>query len=315
MAAVSTEETPAIIEVAINGITSPEIKPQRAADPEAIAADALACFDGGAAIIHTHNHDISLTGADAAGPYIEAMAPVLAARPDALWYPTLTSGDHQAKYAHMGMIAAELPLRMVAVDPGSTNIGGAGPDGLPVGGTYKNDYAEIRASFDLCRDNGWAPAMAIYEPGFLQCVLTYHRVGQLPAGSMAKLYFGAEWGLSAGTKGVTFGLHPHQARPAGLSRHAGGHGIPWSASVWAATSWPPRSPALPWSSAATFMSASRSSTTPTAPPPTKNSSLKQSPFAMKSAAPSPPAHRPPTCWTCPRRRCSPWCRGPRFLSG
>ena len=160
------------------------------------------------------------------------MAPVLAARPDALWYPTLTSGDHQAKYAHMGMIAAEMSLRMVAVDPGSTNIGGAGPDGLPVGGTYKNDYAEIRASFDLCRDNGWAPAMAIYEPGFLQCVLTYHRVGQLPAGSMAKLYFGAEWGLSRRSKGVTFGLPPTKHALLAYLDMLEGTGIPWSVSVW-----------------------------------------------------------------------------------
>ena len=232
MAAVAIEETPAIIEVAINGITSPDINPNVPLTPEAIAADALACFEGGAAIIHTHNHDISLTGADAAGPYIEAMAPVLAARPDALWYPTLTSGDHQAKYAHMGMIAAEMSLRMVAVDPGSTNIGGAGPDGLPVGGTYKNDYAEIRASFDLCRDNGWAPAMAIYEPGFLQCVLTYHRVGQLPAGSMAKLYFGAEWGLSRRSKGVTFGLPPTKHALLAYLDMLEGTGIPWSVSVW-----------------------------------------------------------------------------------
>ena len=232
MAAVAIEETPAIIEVAINGITSPDINPNVPLTPEAIAADAQACFDGGAAIIHTHNHDISLTGADAAGPYIEAMAPVLAARPDALWYPTLTSGDHQAKYAHMGMIAAEMSLRMVAVDPGSTNIGGAGPDGLPVGGTYKNDYAEIRASFELCRDNGWAPAMAIYEPGFLQCVLTYHRVGQLPAGSMAKLYFGAEWGLSRRSKGVTFGLPPTKHALLAYLDMLEGTGIPWSVSVW-----------------------------------------------------------------------------------
>ena len=232
MAAASSEETPVIIEVAINGITSPEINPNVPLSPEAISADALACIDGGAAIIHTHNHDISLTGEAAAGPYIEAMAPVLAARPDALWYPTLTSGDHQAKYAHMAMIAAELPLPMVAVDPGSTNIGGAGPDGLPVGGTYKNDYAEIRASFDLCRDNGWAPAMAIYEPGFLQCVLTYHRVGQLPAGSMAKLYFGAEWGLSRRSKGVTFGLPPTKHALLAYLDMLEGTGIPWSVSVW-----------------------------------------------------------------------------------
>ncbi len=232
MAAVANQDIPAIIEVAINGITSPEINPNVPLSPEEIRADALACFDGGAAIIHTHNHDISLTGADAANPYIKAMAPVLADRPDALWYPTLTSGDHEAKYAHMAMIAAEMPLRMVAVDPGSTNIGGAGPDGLPVGGTYKNDYAEIRASFDLCRDNGWAPAMAIYEPGFLQCVLTYHRVGQLPAGSMAKLYFGAEWGLSRRSKGVTFGLPPTNHALLAYLDMLEGTGIPWSVSVW-----------------------------------------------------------------------------------
>lgn len=232
MAAVAPEEIPAIIEVAINGITSPEINPNVPLSPEAIASDALVCLEGGAAIIHTHNHDISLTGQAAAGPYIEAMAPVLAARPDALWYPTLTSGDHHAKYAHMAMIAAELPLRMVAVDPGSTNIGGAGPDGLPVGGTYKNDYAEIRASFELCRDNGCAPAMAIYEPGFLQCVLTYHRVGQLPAGSMAKLYFGAEWGLSRRSRGVTFGLPPTQYALLAYLDMLEGTDIPWSVSVW-----------------------------------------------------------------------------------
>lgn len=232
MAAALPEETPAIIEVAINGITSPQINPNVPLSPEAITADALDCFNGGAAIIHTHNHDISLTGDAAAGPYIEAMTPVLAARPDALWYPTLTSGDHQAKYAHMAMIAAELSLRMVAVDPGSTNIGGAGPDGLPVGGTYKNDYTDIRASFDLCRDNGWAPAMAIYEPGFLQCVLTYYRVGQLPAGSMAKLYFGAEWGLSRRSKGVTFGLPPTKHALLAYLDMLEGTDIPWSVSVW-----------------------------------------------------------------------------------
>ncbi|MCY4036417.1 MAG: 3-keto-5-aminohexanoate cleavage protein [bacterium] len=232
MAATKSGEIPVIIEVAVNGITSPEINPNVPLTPEAIAADALACLEKGAAIIHTHNHDIGLTDEAAAGPYIEAMAPVLETRPDALWYPTLTSGDHRAKYAHMALIAAELSLRMAPVDPGSVNIGGAGPDGLPAGGVYKNDYAEIRASFALCRDNGWAPAMAIYEPGFLQCALAYHRVGRLPAGSMAKLYFGAEWGLSRRSKGVTFGLPPTKHALLAYLDMLEGTGIPWSVSVW-----------------------------------------------------------------------------------
>ena len=233
MAAVPNEEIPVIIEVAINGITSPDINPNVPLSAEAIRDDSLACLDGGAAIIHTHNFDIGLTGEAAAGPYIEAMAPVLAARPDALWYPTLTTGaDHQAKIAHMAMIAAEVPLRIGVVDPGSTNIGAAGPDGLPVGGTYKNDYADIRASFDLCRDNGWGPALAIYEPGFLQCVLSYYRAGQLPAGSMAKLYFGAEWGLTRRSKGVTFGLSPTKHALLAYLDMLEGTDICWSVSVW-----------------------------------------------------------------------------------
>ncbi|WP_419919483.1 3-keto-5-aminohexanoate cleavage protein [Candidatus Poriferisocius sp.] len=233
MAAVASGEIPVIIEVAINGITTPDINPNVPLSPQAITADALACLEGGAAIIHTHNHDIGLTGADAAGPYIEAMIPVLAVRPDALWYPTLTSGaDHQARNAHMAMIAAEVPLRMGVVDPGSTNIGTAGPDGLPVGGTYKNDYADIRASFDLCRESGWGPALAIYEPGFLQCVLSYHRAGCLPAGSMAKLYFGGEWGLTRRARGVTFGLSPTRHALLAYLDMLEGTAIPWSVSVW-----------------------------------------------------------------------------------
>ena len=233
MATTAIRDIPVIIEVAINGITTPEINPHVPLTAEAIGADAVACLDGGAAIIHTHNFDISLTGADAAGPYIEAMGPVLAARPDALWYPTLTSGgDHQARNAHLPLIAAEVPLRMGVVDPGSTNIGTAGPDGLPVGGTYKNDYADIRASFEMCRDHQWGPALAIYEPGFLQCVLAYHRAGRLPAGSMAKLYFGGEWGLTRRSRGVTFGLSPTKHALLAYLDMLEGTDIPWSVSVW-----------------------------------------------------------------------------------
>lgn len=224
---------PVIIEAAINGVTSKEQNPHTPKEPAEIAAEAVACLDAGAAIIHAHNADISWQGEQAAEAYIAAMAPVLEARPDTLWYPTLTSAPTiEGKMAHLPMVAAAVPTRMGVVDPGSTNIGVPGPDGLPVGGTYTNTYADIAYGFAMCEAHGWGPALAIYEPGFLRCVLTWHRAGRLPAGSMVKLYFGDEWGLTKRGKGVTFGLPPTRNALLAYLDLVEGTGLPWSVSVW-----------------------------------------------------------------------------------
>ncbi len=224
---------PVIIEAAINGVTSKEQNPHTPKEPVEIATEATACLDAGATIIHAHNADISWQGEQAAEAYIAAMVPVLEARPDTLWYPTLTSAPTiEGKMAHLPMVAAAVPTRMGVVDPGSTNIGVPGPDGLPVGGTYTNTYADIAYGFAMCEANGWGPALAIYEPGFLRCVLTWHRAGRLPAGSMVKLYFGDEWGLTKRGKGVTFGLPPTRNALLAYLDLVEGTGLPWSVSVW-----------------------------------------------------------------------------------
>ena len=117
-------ETPVIIEAAINGMTTVERNPHVPLRPDDIRADALRCLDAGAAIIHAHNHDISLSGAAAADAYLEAWAPLMAERPDTLWYPTLASAPTmEAKTGHWPIIAKEVPLRLGVVDPGSTNLG------------------------------------------------------------------------------------------------------------------------------------------------------------------------------------------------
>jgi uncharacterized protein (DUF849 family) len=229
----SISDTPVIIECAINGETKPERNPHAPRTPEQIGADARACSDAGATIIHSHTVDISLTGADAARAYLDAWEPILTDRPDMLWYPTLTSGaGWELKNAHLALIDAAVPLRMAVVDPGSTNIGAPGADGLPVGGAYVNGYDDNRRSFDLCRDLGLGPALAIYEPGFLRCTLTYHHAGALPPGAMVKLYFGGEWGMTARAKGVTFGLPPTRNALLAYLDMLEGTGLPWSVSVW-----------------------------------------------------------------------------------
>ena len=228
-----TDATPVLVEAAINGMSTKERNPHVPITPEEIRADAARCLDAGATIIHAHNHDIRLSGEAAARAYLEAWAPLLAERPDALWYPTLcVAPDPVAKLEHVRLVAEQVPLTMAAVDPGSTNLGGPAADGLPEGGVYANSYDDIRRAFAFCAEHRLGPQLAIYEPGFLQCVLTYHRAGQLPAGSMVKLYFGGEWGMWARARGVTFGLPPTRHALLAYLDMLEGTGLPWSVSVW-----------------------------------------------------------------------------------
>jgi len=226
-------DDPVLIEAAVNGGTTRSRNPNVPVTPEEIGADARRCYDAGATIVHAHNHDIRLTGAEAADAYLEAWAPLLAERPGVLWYPTLCAASGaRAKLEHVHLIGEQVPVRMAAVDPGSTNLGSPADDGLPEGGVYANSYADIREAFDCCEDHGWGPQLAIYEPGFLQCVLTYHRAGRLPAGAMVKLYFGGEWGMWARGTGVTFGLPPTTNALLAYLDMLEGTGLPWSVSVW-----------------------------------------------------------------------------------
>lgn len=224
---------PVIIEAAINGINTKERNPHIPVTPEEIVADARRSFDAGAAIVHAHNDDINLPLDDAVAAYLAAWRPLLAERPGALWYPTLVIGStEEDRYAHFAPLAAEVPLHFGVLDPGSTNLGAPGPDGLPAGRPYVNSYEGIRHAMELFAGLGLGVSLAIYEPGFLRTVLAYHHAGKLPPGSMVKLYFGGEWGLSARGRGVTFGLPPTEHCLRAYLDLLDGTGLPWSASVW-----------------------------------------------------------------------------------
>ncbi len=225
--------TPLILEVALNGGTTPAKNPRVPVGPEAIARDALACLDAGAAILHAHNRDILLQGEVAAEDYAAAWRPVLAARPDVLWYPTLCAGRGMAAMlSHLEPLMRALPLRLCGFDPGSTNLGGPGPDGLPAGVVYGVSYDDIRYAFDFCARHRLGPSLGIYEPGSLRSVLAWQRAGRLPAGTLVKLYFGGDYGIFATQPGVSFGLPPTERALAAYLEMLEGSGLPWSVSVW-----------------------------------------------------------------------------------
>lgn len=233
MSEATNQPLPVIIECAINGVGRKERNPHIPRTAEEVRADSLACLDAGASIIHAHNRDIRLVGQEAVDDYAAAWGPILAERPDTLWYPTgVGATTTEDKLLHHELLADLGLLRMAYVDPGSTNVGYADADGLPKGYAYVNTYEHIRAAFGQCERRQLAPAIAIYEPGWLSTTLAYHRAGRLPAGAMVKFYFGDEWSLAAKSKGVSFGLPPTAPALLAYVDMLGDSGLPWSVSAW-----------------------------------------------------------------------------------
>lgn len=226
-------DAPVIIEAAINGVRRKQQNPNVPRTPEEIITDSLACLDAGASIIHAHNKALRVTGPEAVEDYVAAWVPILEQRPDALWYPTgMVSDSSEVRLAHHEALADLGLLKIAFVDPGSANTGWTDDDGLPSGPVYVNDYAHIRAAFGQCERRGLAPSVAIYEPGWLNTTLVYHRAGRLPKGAMIKLYFGDTWGLMARSEGVSFGLPPTEHALLAYLDMLEGTQLPWSVSVW-----------------------------------------------------------------------------------
>ena len=219
---------PVIIECAINGVTSKATNPHVPVDPPEIVADALGCIDAGAAIIHNHIDRYGVSVQQAVERYLEAWRPVLAARPDALLYPTVHFEQGSSiSYEHLLPLAAA-GMRVGLTDPGSVNLGGTDTNGIPAGPlVYSNSFDSIRRAFDICREAKLGPSLAIYEPGFLRATLAWWRAGQLPRGAMIKLYFSTERGYL----GAPFGLPPTERALDAYLELLDGCDIPWAASI------------------------------------------------------------------------------------
>ncbi|WP_238963305.1 3-keto-5-aminohexanoate cleavage protein [Mycobacterium paraintracellulare] len=218
---------PVIIEAAINGATPKSVNPNVPVTEDEIVADALACLEAGAAIVHQHISSFNVSGDEAAEVYLGIWRRVLAEQPDALWYPTINLGPPAQWYDHIPPLAQSGLLRMGVSDPGSVNMG-VPVDGLPVGSfVYANTFDDVAHQLGLCRTHQLGPSLAIYEPGFLRTVLAYHRSGQLPPGSFIKLYFSSERGLS----GTAFGLPPSATALAAYVELLDGTGLPWAVSA------------------------------------------------------------------------------------
>ncbi len=220
---------PVIIEAAINGVTSKRRNPNVPRRDDEIVADALACFEAGAAIVHHHLDGTGYDGPAAAAAYLAIWRPILAARPDALLYPTFNfTADGGHDHTHLAPLAESGLARMGLCDPGSVNLG-RWRDGVPGGSfVYANDLDTVASQLTTCAEHGLGPAVAIYEPGFLRIVLAWQRAGRLPAGTMVKFYLCDDRGAFGG---APFGLPPTRTALDAYLEMVEPSGIPWAVSM------------------------------------------------------------------------------------
>jgi uncharacterized protein (DUF849 family) len=222
-------QTPLIIEAAINGATPQAANPHVPRSVAEIVADACACIEAGAALVHHHNDNSLLDARHASAPYRDAWKQVYQRHPDAVLYPTMGGGGAhttiQERYAHVEELADAGVLRMALVDPGSVSLGPLDADGLPapIDLIYQNTFADVRYMMDVCRARGVGAHISIFEPGFLRVALAYHAAGRLPAGVKIQLYFGGPQ--------LPFGLPPTAASLEAYLAMLEGSDLPWMVGV------------------------------------------------------------------------------------
>ena len=200
----SVDNTPVILECAINGSVS-QAKNQHA--PETVAeytAEVIRCLDAGAAIIHAHsnkpNEDINL----AAQAYIDIYEPVWKTHPDAILYATANfdakvynrerrtwSGEIQC--GHQRILAEKGICNMVLFDTGVVPIGVYDKDGVagPDSGFWWYGFGpdDVRSIQQTCKDTGAGASISVFEPGWMKNVVAMAKAGTIPRGSKLNIYF------------------------------------------------------------------------------------------------------------------------------
>jgi uncharacterized protein (DUF849 family) len=173
------------LEVAINGPWGRARQPNIPITVDEIVADAVACVEAGAAVVHLHAYDAD-TGRqkDDAELYARIIGGIRD-RVDAIVYPTIPfAGDDSAqgvpleasrRFAHIEALAKRGLLEWAVVDPGSTNITSwAQLQRDEPGFVYANPEPDVRHALGLARQYAFHPSYAIYEPGFMRLGAALH---------------------------------------------------------------------------------------------------------------------------------------------
>ncbi|MGB5146728.1 MAG: 3-keto-5-aminohexanoate cleavage protein [Porticoccaceae bacterium] len=170
------------IEVALNGAWPRALQPNIPVTAAEIIAEGVACVKAGAAIVHAHTLD-PVSGRQNADPdNCQAFIAGIQRQVDAIVYPTAVGlpmpEDAALRCATTDELTRRGALEWGVLDPGSCNFSTResaanlfGSDG----DVYINGPRVLRASAERAAQNGWRPAYACYEPGFIREGAKLHR--------------------------------------------------------------------------------------------------------------------------------------------
>ena len=204
---------PVLIQAAINGARDRREHPAIPYTPEEAAADAIACIDAGAVVIHLHAR--GRYGAWSASPawYSHAIRRIRHYRPAALISLPSIRPETIPVDVTLGLLTTLANSERTRPDLLSVNLGhlmiwehvapgdaAAGrPIPRPVRGLglvrrtvhYPNSYGDIVALLDACQSFGIVPELGLLDLGFVSNAVTLAEDGLLPPGPWCLLQLGS----------------------------------------------------------------------------------------------------------------------------
>jgi 3-keto-5-aminohexanoate cleavage enzyme len=216
-----------IIEVRMNETARKDANPNVPWTPDEIVADAVACAEAGAAIVHFHGRNAD--GSETSDPEVyRQVVSGIRAKSDVLIHPTLGQffggATPDQRMAHIKTLAEEgLAPDMAPLDTGSNNIDmfdwQAG-EFLGDGAVYVNTGANLRYMADRLREWGIRPQLCSWSIPNLRLAGAFLAAGLVPAPAFVTLV------LSGGA-----GIMGHPATQAGLRAYLDnmpGEAMQWS---------------------------------------------------------------------------------------
>jgi uncharacterized protein (DUF849 family) len=203
----SAENTPVILECAINGSTTKTRNPAAPESVEEHTAEIIGCLDAGATIVHAHSNHPNPDPKIAARFYADSFGPVWKKHPHAILYATAnfdpkvynrtrTVWPGEVQCGHHRLLAEAGLANMVLLDTGVAPVAAFDKQGVPGPDSGFFWYGfwpdDIRYILKLCKDLGTGASISVFEPGWMKNVLAMARAGTLPRGSKLNIYFASD---------------------------------------------------------------------------------------------------------------------------
>lgn len=191
-----------IIEVRMNEAARKEANPHVPYTPDEIVADALACAEAGAAIVHFHARNADGSESNSVDDYRRIVSGIRA-KSDVLIHPTLGqffggAGPDQ-RIAHIEALAEEgLAPDMAPLDTGSNNIDmfdWQAKEFVGEGQVYVNTAANLRYMAGRLREWGVRPQLCSWSIPNLRLAGAFLAAGLVPAPAFVTLVLSGERGI------------------------------------------------------------------------------------------------------------------------